>query len=205
MSKKTAMSKNKCRMDAVLLAAGSSTRFGSDKRLFLIEGVPMLQRTLSSIIDAVNAVTVVLRHDDEKILPQLLGDFFDDHRVSVLLLDNPEAGLGSNLARAVQQLDPACEGIVVMLADMPFVQADTVQAVVDTCHPEKIITPVYAGADGAEQQGHPVLFARRFFPELCELHGDSGARSVMQRNWDSVNFIRVPDEGVLHDVDVQPG
>jgi molybdenum cofactor cytidylyltransferase len=199
------MNKKKYRIDALLLAAGSATRFGSDKRLYLIDGVPILQRTLLSIIDTVNTVMVVLRSDDNKILPKLLGNFLDDRRVIVLLLDNPESGIGSNLARAVQQLDVVCDGVLVMLADMPYLRPQTVQAVVDAYNPEKIIAPVFTRTDGTEQQGHPVLFSRRFFSELSRLDGDSGARSVMQRNKDSVIFIRVLDEGVLRDLDVPEG
>jgi molybdenum cofactor cytidylyltransferase len=198
------MTKPGFQIDAILLAAGSSSRFGSDKRSYPVNGVPMLQRTLGVLVDAVRSVTVVLKQCDRDILPQLLGEFSNDPRVLPLLLDHPAAGIGSNLALAVAHLPAECAGVLVMLADMPYVQSQTVQAVADSFNVGKIIAPVFSGDDGNEQRGHPVLFARQFFQELELLTGDSGARSVLQRHADSILYLPVPDAGILRDIDVLP-
>lgn len=191
-------------MDAILLASGSSSRFGSDKRLFLIDGVPMLQRAIAVIIDAVRSVTVVLKCGDVESLPLLLGSFFADRRVIPVFLDNPAAGIGNNLARSVQQLPDDCDGVLVMLADMPYVQSQTVQAVVNAYESGKIITPVWIGGNDKEQRGHPVLFAKQFFSELVLLDGDVGARAVLQQYAQSVISLPVSDAGILRDMDVPP-
>lgn len=196
------MSKPVFQIDAILLAAGSSSRFGSDKRFYPVDSVPMLQRTLATLVDAVNSVSVVLKKDDRDILPQLLGKFSSDPRVLPLLLDHPDAGIGSNLARAVTHLPAGCAGALVMLADMPYVQAQTIQAVVDFFDESKIIAPVFIDSDGMERRGHPVLFARQFFQELGLLTGDNGARSVLQRHAGLVTDLPVLDAGILRDIDV---
>lgn len=195
------MRKSALQVDAIVLAAGNSSRFGADKRLYLVDGVPMLQCAITAIVDAVNSVTVVLKSSDRDTLPQLLGDFFADKRVISLLLDKPEAGMGSNLAHAVANLPAACDGVIVMLADMPYVQSQTVQAVINAYEDEKIVAPVFFGKNGAEQRGHPVLFAKRFFSELMLLTGDNGARSVLQQHAQSVIFFPVSDSGILCDID----
>lgn len=87
------MKKSALQIDAIVLAAGNSSRFGADKRIFLVDGVPMLQCAITAIVDAVNSVAVVLKSSDRDALPQLLGAFFTDQRVIPLFLDKPEAGM----------------------------------------------------------------------------------------------------------------
>ena len=195
------MKKSALQIDAIVLAAGNSLRFGADKRLFLVDGVPMLQSAIAAIIDAVNSVSVVLKSSDRDALPLLLGDFFTDKRVIPLFLDKPEAGMGSNLAQAVANLPAACDGVLVMLADMPYVQSQTVQAVIYEYEAEKIVAPVFWGENGVEQQGHPVLFSSQFFPELAQLSGDNGARSVLRQHASAVISLPVSDAGILRDID----
>ena len=191
------------KVDAILLAAGSSSRFGSDKRCYPIDSVPMLQSTLAAIVNAVCSVTVVLKHNDVDKLSLLLGSFSTDKRIIPLFLDQPEAGIGSNLAQAVQQLPDDCDAVLVMLADMPYVQFKTVKTVVDAYENGRIIVPVFIGDDGVEQNGHPVLFAKQFFPQLVLLKGDVGARTVLQQYAKAVTFLPVSDSGILRDIDFQ--
>ena len=206
--RKLTLQNSALQIDAILLAAGSSLRFGTDKRFFLIDDVPMLQHAIAAIIDAVDSVTVVLKRSDSDVLRLLLGDFFTDKRVISLWLDNPAAGMGTNLAHAIKSLPAVCDGVLVMLADMPYVQSQTVKAVVNAFEDDKIVAPVFIGGDGvddgAEKQGHPVLFSRQFFPELEQLSGDSGARSVLQRHIQSVIFLPTSDSGILRDLDFPP-
>lgn len=190
-------------IDAILLAAGNSLRFGGDKRLHAIDGRSMLQHTIAAIVGAVNSVTVVVKHSDRNNLPKLLGNFFTDSRIRTLLLDYPEAGIGSNLAVAVKSVSGKTDGVLVMLADMPYVQSKTVHAIVDAFCSERIIVPVCMDSDGRQRNGHPVMFARCFFQELELLQGDTGARSVLQRNTESIIYLSVSDDGIFRDVDFQ--
>lgn len=195
------MKSQKLQIDAILLAAGNSSRFGSDKRLFPIGGVPMLQHALATIIDAVHSVTVVMKQNDQDVLSLLLGKYFTDTRVYPLLLNNPEAGMGSNLAQAVAHLPEKADGVLVMLADMPYVQSNTVSAVVKAGKADGVVVPVFIDSAGKENRGHPVLFSRRFFSELALLTGDTGARSLLQHHAQSVVFLQVSDSGILRDID----
>lgn len=195
------MKKSALQIDAIVLAAGNSSRFGADKRIFLVDGVPMLQSAIAAIIDAVNSVSVVLKRSDRDALPLLLGDFFTDKRVISQLLDNPEVGMGSNLAYAIKHLPAKCDGVLVMLADMPYVQSQTVKAVVSACEAEKIVVPVFIENDGSEQLGHPVLFAKQFFSELAMLNGDIGARFILRQHASAVISLPVSDAGILRDID----
>ena len=199
------MSKQAFKIDAILLAAGSSSRFGSDKRLYEINGRPMLQQAISAIVDAVNSVIVVMKQNDCDALPRLLGGFLADCRIRPLLLEYPEAGIGSNIAYATRTLSGNSDGVLVMLADMPYVQSQTAQAVVDNFDAGKIVVPVCVDSDGQEKQGHPVFFARQFFEELAALNGDTGARAVLRDNTQSITYVSVVDRGILQDIDIAVG
>ncbi|HQQ74579.1 MAG TPA: nucleotidyltransferase family protein [Pseudomonadales bacterium] len=189
-------------IDAILLAAGNSLRFGGDKRLHAIDGRSMLQHVIATMVDAVSSVTVVMKQSDRNNLPKLLGNFFTDSRIRTLLLDYPEAGIGSNLAVAVKSVSRKSDGVLVMLADMPYVQSKTVHAVVDAFSSDRIIVPVCVDSDGRQRNGHPVMFARCFFQEIGLLQGDSGARSVLQRNPESIIYLSVSDDGIFRDIDL---
>ncbi len=190
-------------VDAILLAAGSSRRFGSDKRMHPVQGVPMLQCTLSIFlaVPALRSVYVVLRHSDVDQLQYLLGPFTTHARVVPLLLDRPDAGMGSNLARAVQQLPADRDAVFVALADMPFVQKETLALLLAAGDRQHIVAPYLRCEDGSEQRGHPVLFPRAFFPGLTVLQGDRGARELLQHSASMLKKVMVSDEGVLRDGD----
>lgn len=189
-------------VDAIVLAAGSATRFGSDKRLHEIDGESLLQRSIDSIIQITRKVFVVLKAGDAQQLPLLLGKFAQDARVIPLLLENPERGMGNNLAVAVAHLPTETDVALVMLADMPYIQPATIQTLVDAAKVNRILVPV-CDVNGDAQHGHPVLFGRAFFPELCELRGDKGARHILQQNEADCLQVIVMDDGILRDVDSQ--
>ncbi|HQQ63681.1 MAG TPA: nucleotidyltransferase family protein [Pseudomonadales bacterium] len=190
-------------VDAIVLAAGSATRFGSDKRLHRIDGVSMLQRSISSVHHAARKIRVVLKSADAGQLPMLLGQFATDPRVIPLLLENPSLGMGSNLAAAVAQLSVETDVALVMLADMPYLKATTVTTLVAAAGADRIVVPVCA-VHGDVRRGHPVLFGRAFFPALRELCGDNGARHILQQQAQHCLPVTVDDEGILRDVDL-PG
>jgi molybdenum cofactor cytidylyltransferase len=189
-------------IEAIILAAGSAARFGSDKRLYQVDGMPMMQRVIAAVIDAVDSVMVVLKESDRDNLSELLGFFFSDARVHVLLLNHPECGMGSNLAAATRGLSKSLKGVLVVLADMPFIERNTIWQIVSAYERDKIIVPVFIDTDGKQNRGHPVLFSRRFFRDLQLLAGDQGARSVLQHNADAVKNLSVYDRGILQDMDV---
>jgi molybdenum cofactor cytidylyltransferase len=87
----------------------------------------------------------------------------------------------------------------VALADMPFVQSDTIRRVARSIEAGALIAmPIVHG-----RRGHPVAFARSLEPELLQLSGDEGARAVVQRHASEIQFVHCEDEGILRDIDTQ--
>ena len=219
------------RVAAVVLAAGQSRRMGRrNKLLEPVAGEPMVRRAVGAAVTAVAAaasaarrrpadgredrkeevrpvergqeerrrirarVVVVTGHEREKVEAALAG--FD-----VVFAHNPdyEAGLGSSLARGVAALPHGAAGAIVCLGDMPGVRAEHLERLRDAFDPEAGAAICVATHRG--KRGNPVLFAARFFAEMCEVQGDVGARHLIGAYADLVREVEMPDDGVLLDVD----
>jgi molybdenum cofactor cytidylyltransferase len=178
---------------ALLLAAGSASRFGSDKLLHpLPHEVPIAvqaARHLKSVFG--ESVFVAIRPE-----AKALSELFLAEGCRLAVCENADEGMGASLACAVRAAADA-EGFVVALADMPFIRASTIAAVRDA---------IAAGAPLAApffraRRGHPVGISARFRGELERLRGDEGARNLLSNHAAELVKIPVGDPGVLRDID----
>ena len=181
---------------AILLAAGSATRFGSDKLLHpLPHDVPIAiqaARHLKAVFE--QDVLVVVRPE-----AQALSDLFRREGCKVVVCENAAEGMGASLACAVRAAADA-EGFVVALADMPFIRASTIAAVRDALAAGALLAAPYFRA----RRGHPVGIAGKLRAELEGLKGDEGARKLLEGKPDKLIKIPVGDPGVIRDIDT-PG
>lgn len=178
---------------ALVLAAGASRRFGSDKRVFDIDGQPLLRRTVQAVLDAGLACRVCLKPEDGAIPPLL-----DRPGIEFIECASAQRGMGATLAEAVAACDD-WDGLLVVLGDMAWVQADTLLELWRALTPDTIVQPVFGDA-----AGNPVGFGRRFFAALSRLEGDLGGREVVQRHRERRQLIPVDDPGILRDLDEPP-
>jgi molybdenum cofactor cytidylyltransferase len=175
----------------VLLAAGSATRFGADKLLVALpDGTAVGVAALRHLAAAVDAVVAVVRPGDEPLARTLAAD-----GARVTACSQASTGMGTSLAWGVRAA-PIAAAWVIALADMPWVRPESVARVVAELRDgAPVAAPSWRGT-----RGHPVGFAASFYPELCALTGDDGARTILARH--AVRLVPVDDAGVLRDVDV---
>jgi len=175
----------------ILLAAGYSTRFGSNKLLHrLADGSLVAARAAGTLIEALPRSIAVVRPGVPEVEAALRAQGLE-----VTVCPNARAGMGASLAYAVQCAGDA-QGYVIALADMPFIMPATIRAVADRLRAgEPLVAPRYAG-----ERGHPVGFSARYRAELLTLTGDQGARDLIRR--DPVTLFNVSDPGVIQDIDV---
>lgn len=179
-------------VQGLLLAAGSSRRMGRQNKLLIpVGGTPMVRCSALALRPALDTLAVVTGHQQERIRQALKG-------LDVRFVDNPDykTGLGSSLSAGVRALPATADGLVVGLADMPFLLTTTVSALVEAFRgaPSHVTVPVYDGA-----RGHPVIWPQRCFAALRQATGDAGGRALLLR--ETVVEVPVDDPGILKDVD----
>ena len=181
----------------ILLAAGYSKRFGSNKLLQTLPagtpeaGTPIGLAAARHLLDALPESIAVVRPRAQK-----LGKLLRDAGCNTVVCKNAGEGMGTSLAAGVRAAADA-HGWVVALADMPFLRPETIRVIAKALSEgAAIAAPAYRG-----ERGHPVGFARRFLDELSALHGDQGAKGLLAQHSDRVTLYEVDDPGVLRDID----
>lgn len=186
------------RIAALVLAGGAGRRMGGGKLLSDLGGRPLVRWAAEAALRSrARPVMVVTGAQDEELRPALAD-------LDVLFVHNPEhdEGLASSLRAGVAALPPDIDGAAILLGDMPLVRAGHIDRLIQAFDPDEgraICLPLHQG-----RRGHPVLLARRFFGEVMDLWGDSGARRILAEHDEEVYELPVDDDGVLLDVDT-PG
>ncbi len=183
------------RIAAVVLAAGRSTRMGGPNKLLAeIAGRPLLRIVVEeALASRAKPVIVVVGHERAEVEKALAG-------LPVQLIHNPDfaQGLGTSLKAGIAAVPAAADGAIVCLGDMPQVDASLIDRLIAAFDPDRgalIVMPTVEG-----RRGNPVLWSRRFFPDLMAIEGDVGARHFIGRYSEAV--VEVPLEGRAALVDI---
>jgi molybdenum cofactor cytidylyltransferase len=174
----------------VLLAAGQSHRFGSNKMLVEIDKQAMILRAAASLMPC-DRLLAVVRHDDFS-LQQLLKDA----SIEFICNEVAEQGMGNSIACGIAaSLDS--EGWCLMPADMPFVCPSTTAKVVAALHQGAALAAPYY----QNKRGHPVGFSSALANELLALNTASGARTIVEQHQQQLAIINCKDANILIDID----
>jgi len=184
------------RIAAIILAAGRSTRMGGPNKLLAEIGGRALVRITAEEVLASHArpVIVVTGHQREKVEAALDG-------LNVRRVHNPDFadGLSTSLKVGLAAVPDDVDGAIVCLGDMPQVRASLIDRLLAAFDPGRGALIVVPTIDG--KRGNPVVWSRRFFPELMALEGDVGARQLIARYAEAVTEVPLTDTAALIDVD----
>lgn len=199
----------------ILLAGGEGRRFGGDKLLQPLPEpepgpgpgpVPLALASARNLLAALPQVIAVVRPG-----ATTLASVLREAGCRVVVCRHASEGMGSTLSSAVRASlrghahershahgnADAPEGWLMALADMPWIEPDTLRQLAAALQQgAAIVAPTYQG-----ERGHPVGFAWRFRRELSRLRGDEGARPVLRQHAGLLQLLPVSDSGVLRDVD----
>jgi molybdenum cofactor cytidylyltransferase len=184
------------RIAAIVLAAGRSTRMGGPNKLIAeIAGRALVRIAAEqALASRARPVIVVTGHQRERVEAALAG-------LDVVLAHNPDFadGLSTSLKAGIAAVPADADGAVVALGDMPQVDARLIDRLLAAFDPEKGALVVVPTIDG--KRGNPVVWSRRFFPDLMALEGDVGARHLIATYADAVTDVPMEDSAALTDVD----
>jgi len=178
----------------VLLAAGTSSRMGSNKMLFVLDGESVLRGAVRrALAGGLSPLVVVLGHEAEKARRELDG-------LPCLTAINPdyEQGINSSLKTGVSGLPAEAGAAMVMLADMPFVTPEMIAAMIDRYRSTEapLVISDYEGVNAP-----PMLYDRSLFAELLAMTGEGCGRQVVKRHRHEAEVISWP-ASALADLDV---
>jgi molybdenum cofactor cytidylyltransferase len=168
---------------------------GSNKLLAEIDGRPMVARTAQRLLASrARPIVAVLGNQADQV-DAALG------KLPVERVRNPvfAEGLSTSLKSGLAVLPGDIDGVIVCLGDMPLVAGRDLDRLIAAFNPlegRAIVVPTRRG-----KRGNPVLWAKRFIPEMSELAGDVGAKHLIGEHADLVCEIEMDTDSVLVDID----
>ena len=180
---------------AIVPAAGKGERFGGAKLLARFNDEPLINWTLWSLLDGGVATVIVVTAPGADLSEAKL---MNDPRVSVVVNEDPSRGMFSSIQAglAVAHADI----VLVLPADMPFVGAATVAAVIArSVATGSVVIPVHQG-----RRGHPIAIPRARCDELLSHEPTATLKDALAASGATPILLDVSDAGILRDVDV-PG
>ena len=181
---------------AVILAAGESRRSGdANKLLFEAGGAPLVRRAAGAALASRAAeVITVTGYEADLIISALAG-------LDLRVVHNPDYhdGLSTSLKAGISAVPEGRTGALVLLADMPRISANIIDLLIgrfEDGSETDICAPVFE-----RRRGHPVLWPRRFFPQLLGVSGDTGGRDLLKMNADEISAVKVDTADIHFDID----
>ena len=182
---------------AVVMAAGRSRRMAPHNKLLVGDkaGKPMIARVVDNVLSSnARPILVVTGHQAEQVEHALGG-----RPVRYVHATDYAEGLSASLKAGIAAVPPECSAAVVCLGDMPLVTGRMIDRLLSMYDQEEgrlIVLPTFRG-----KQGNPMLWDKRFFPEILQISGDSGARFLVGKYAEFVCEVEMADDAVLRDFD----
>ena len=184
----------------IILAGGSSTRFGRPKQLLKLNGKYLLDYVLSAALESeLDHVVLVLGHDHQNIL-QALETRTTQERLQVVINHRYLEGQSRSLQAGLQKIRQAFPAVMFLLGDQPLLNSNTIDHILDRFrHSGKdICVPVCEG-----KRRNPTIFNRVLYDQLMAIEGDIGARHIIRANPERVLYLELDDPLCFFDIDSQ--
>jgi len=180
----------------VVLAAGKSSRFGSNKLLSEIEGETMIQRVVrTSLASKASEVVVVVGFEEDKIRYTLQS-------YECRIVSNPEfeKGQTSSVIAGMNSVKKHANAAMILPGDLAFIKPEQIDKVIDEYNlaPSSIVVASYRG-----RMGHPILFDHALFDEMLKITEEkAGLKEVVNRHRSEIRRIEVESREILVDIDI---
>ena len=180
----------------IVLAAGTSTRFGAGNKLLALYGGQAMVRSVveAALATELDPVIVVTGHEAQAVGEALAG-------LEVVFVHKAQyaAGQSGSLKTGIAAVPRECAGAMILLGDMPEITAGIINNLLDAFSDETcIVVPQHGG-----RRGNPVILGRSSFADLENVAGDEGARYLLSGK--NVRTIDVDTDAVLLDFDTPDG
>jgi molybdenum cofactor cytidylyltransferase len=189
------------RVAVLVLAAGRSTRMGGPNKLLAEgNGQPLVVHAVkAALASQAIEVVVVLGHMADQVRAAIEQAVPANPRLRFVTNPDFAEGLSTSVRTGIAALGKEIDAAVVQLGDMPGVNAallDRLMAAFSPVEGRSICVPTVGG-----KRGNPVLWDRRFFPEMIRVSGDTGAKHLIGEHADLVCEVEMTGEAAVTDID----
>ncbi|MEO3992705.1 MAG: nucleotidyltransferase family protein [Desulfurococcaceae archaeon TW002] len=191
---------------AVILAAGKSTRFPTNKLLYeiTVEGVkaPLIRHTVSKFIESsvFNEVLVVLGFQSDLVRESLTG-----LNLRFVINENYELGMSSSVIRGVKAVSSEADVVAIHPGDVPYIKVSTLHALMNYAREllkESDAFVVVPRLAGIGRTGHPLIIGKKLLVGVYQIsEKELGLKGFLRRNIDKTHYYDVDDKGILRDID----
>ena len=179
----------------LLLAAGSSSRMGQPKQLLPWGDKTIIEHQIQTLENTGNPVVAVLGCHSDKIVPVIKND-----RVSFVVNENWEKGMGSSIAAGIEYLKkafPNASGVIISLIDQPLITTSHIRNLIENFQSGK--QQIFSSVSNQGWVGVPALFDKFYFDELAGLNGKEGAKKIIKKY--AIKATRINGGEILEDMD----
>jgi molybdenum cofactor cytidylyltransferase len=179
--------KKEFKTGVIILAAGSSSRLGQPKQLLEFNGKTLIEIAVEAAQNSLAQSCVLVLGAIGNLISEKVGHL----KIDQVINENWENGMASSMQIGLKYLmeksDP--DQVILMLSDQPFVDSNILNYLIENKlnSDSEIIACSYDGTYGV-----PVLFTKRYFPELLSLTGNDGAKKLVMAHQDDFHTIDFP-------------
>ena len=183
-------------ISAILLAAGQSKRMDGENKLTKeIQGTPLIKHSVKNILaSSIDELIVVFGYQKE-IIEKLIDK---NKKIKFVFNKDFESGMASSIKVGLNHLSKNTEYFFICLGDMPMVNSDIYNQLINSRNQKNIIVPTYNG-----QQGNPVLFDKSMKEKVMDITGDVGAKKILELNKDKILNLEINDQSITKGFNTQ--
>ncbi len=175
----------------ILLAAGSSQRFGSPKALARLNEATVIENLQSRLIESnINNIIIVLGAHAQHIQPFVLKH----KKVKVVYNKHHNFGQTSSFQCGLKNIDEETTAVLLLPVDFPLIKTETINLLIQTYKKQ---TPLILVPTCQERKGHPPVFSRSLEKEFLDLDISEGINTVAHRHSKDTRLLAVKDPGIL--------
>jgi len=186
-------------IEAIVLAAGLSSRMGVENKLLLpYKGKMILQSTLDAIsVARVDRILLITGHESEKIKATISNP-------KIEIIHNPDYKKGqlTSIKKGIENLSKNCTGFLMCLSDMPLLTSENYDFIINQFTDSQLIKPIVAPTK-EQRIGNPKLFHITYQKAILQLDSaqHQGAKKILQKYREHLIAVDVLEDSFFFDVD----
>ena len=179
------------KIDVILMASGNAKRFGENKLLYLLDGMPLIEHTLKYISKAnINKLIVVTKYQEIKDICQ---------NYNCVVVDNIDTTGDPSITikLGMKQVNDA-SGVMLLVGDEPYLKTTTINEMIECFNNQenKIVPIAYLG-----ERGNPVIFPKSLFNELIDLLPFEKGSTIIKKHQNMLSLFNISNQKELQDID----